>query len=158
VTTIADLARQAPQLSLGSDLEFLSRPEWSALRSAYALNFRAERSYSPTFMYRALAAGDVDVISAFSSDGRIVAQDLLVLDDPRHAIPAYDALILISPRRSADPVLRRALAPLIGAIPVERMREANLMVDRSTNPVTPGEAARFLAGRLGPKAAGPEPP
>jgi osmoprotectant transport system permease protein len=158
VTTIAELARQAPQLSFGSDLEFLSRPEWSALRGAYALNFRAERSYSPTFMYRALAAGDVDVISAFSSDGRIAAQDLLVLDDPRHAIPAYDALILISPRRSADPVLRRALAPLIGAIPVERMREANLMVDRSINPVTPGEAARFLAGRLGPKAAGPQPP
>ena len=158
VTTIADLAQHAPQLALGSDIEFLSRPEWSALRGAYALDFRSERSYSPTFMYRALAAGDVDVISAFSSDGRIAAQDLLVLADPRHAIPAYDALILVSPRRSADPVLRRALAPLIGAIPVERMREANLMVDRSTDPVVPREAARFLAALVSPEAAGAKPP
>jgi osmoprotectant transport system permease protein len=153
-STIADLAPRTPELALGSDLEFLSRPEWSALRDAYALNFRLERSYNPTFMYRALAAGDVDVISAFSSDGRIAAQNLIVLGDPRHAIPPYDAVILISPRRASDPLLRRALAPLVDAIPVERMREANLMVDRPTSPVSPGDAARFLAEGIDRKAAG----
>ena len=35
VRTIADLAPHAPQLTLGSDLEFLSRPEWAALRDTY---------------------------------------------------------------------------------------------------------------------------
>ena len=49
-------------------------------------------------MYRALADGEADVISAFSSDGRIAADDLVVLDDPKHAIPPYDAVVLISPR------------------------------------------------------------
>ena len=38
---IADLAVHAPQLTLGSDLEFLSRPEWTALERAYGLKFRA---------------------------------------------------------------------------------------------------------------------
>jgi osmoprotectant transport system permease protein len=145
VATIADLAPLTPRLKLGSDLEFLGRPEWATLRQAYGLSFAEEKSYNPTFMYRALADGGVDVISAFSSDGRIAADNLLVLSDVKHAIPAYDAVILISPLRRDDEVLRGALGPLIGAIPVERMRQANYMLDRDTDKATVQEAARFLA-------------
>src|SRR5262249_27648622 len=82
IATIADLAPQASRFSLGADLEFLARPEWAALKQAYGLKFADEKSYNPTFMYRALADGSVDVITAFSSDGRIAAQNLLVLGDP----------------------------------------------------------------------------
>ncbi|MBO0752619.1 MAG: ABC transporter permease/substrate-binding protein [Bradyrhizobiaceae bacterium] len=148
ITSIAGLASQASHLKLGSDLEFLGRPEWAALKRAYGLNFAEEKSYNPTFMYHAIADGSVDVISAFSSDGRIAADHLLVLDDPKRAIPAYDAVILISPRRRNDAVLRKALAPLIGAIPVERMRQANYMVDRDSGKATVREAARFLGAGL----------
>jgi osmoprotectant transport system permease protein len=148
IATIADLSPVAPRLTLGSDLEFLSRPEWAALKSAYGLAFAAEKSFSPTFMYRAIEDGSVDVISAFSSDGRIAADDLVVLTDVKHAIPAYDAVILISPKRRDDDVLRRTLAPLIGAIPVERIRQANFMVDRDTGKSSVDEAARFLASTI----------
>lgn len=149
VASIADLARQAPSLKLGSDLEFLSRPEWKAVAGAYGLRFAAQRAYQPTFMYRALAGGDVDVISAFSSDGRIAADGLRVLSDPKGAIPPYDAVVLIAPKRAGDAGLRRALAPLIGRIPVEAMRAANFSVDRDEGKAAPGEAARALAERLG---------
>jgi osmoprotectant transport system permease protein len=147
--TIADLAPRAPRLRLGADLEFLSRPEWAALKTAYGLAFAEEQSFSPTFMYRALEDGSVDVISAFSSDGRIAADHLVVLADIKHAIPAYDAVILMSPRRRHDEVLRRALMPLVGAITVERMREANYMVDRDTAKATVAQAARFLSDGIG---------
>jgi osmoprotectant transport system permease protein len=149
ITTIADLARHASELNFGTDLEFLSRPEWTTLRDAYGLGFKAQRSYTPTFMYRALDSQDVDVITAFSSDGRIAAQGLVVLTDPMHAIPAYDAVLLISPRRAKDPILTRALAPLIGKIAVEPMREANFMVDRDADKATPQDAARFLGHAAG---------
>jgi osmoprotectant transport system permease protein len=148
ITSIADLASKAPQLTLGSDLEFLSRPEWLALKTAYGLNFGGEKSYSPTFMYRALQTKAVDVISAFSSDGRIAANTLTVLTDPKGAAPSYDAVILIAPARANDAALLKALAPLIGAISVERMREANLRVDRDEAKATPKEAAAFLASGL----------
>ncbi len=144
IRSIADLARAAPGLTLGADLEFLGRPEWRGIAQAYHLRFARSRAYSPTFMYRALADGSVDVISAFSSDGRIASQDLIVLADPAHAIPSYDALILISPARAHDARLAAALSPLIGRIPVERMRAANLMVDRDANKLTPDAAARWL--------------
>ena len=145
IATIAELAPQTPHLKLGSDLEFLGRPEWTALKQAYSLSFAEEKSYNPTFMYRAIVDGSVDVISAFSSDGRIAADNLVVLPDVKRAIPAYDAVILISPRRRNDERLRAALAPLIGAIPVERMRQANYMLDRDSDKATARDAARFLA-------------
>jgi osmoprotectant transport system permease protein len=149
IVTVADLARHAGELNFGTDLEFLSRPEWTTLQAAYSLNFKTQRSYTPTFMYRALESGDVDVITAFSSDGRIAAQGLTVLADPMHAIPSYDAVLLLSPARAKDALLRRALSPLIGKIAVGPMREANFMVDRDTDKATPQEAARFLAGAAG---------
>jgi osmoprotectant transport system permease protein len=149
ITSIADLAAHASQLTLGSDFEFLSRPVWTSLRDAYGLNFKAERRYQPTFMYRAVTGGEADVISAFSSDGRIAADDLVVLSDPKQAIPPYDAVILVSPRRAADPRFLAALRPLIGAIPVETMRKANLSVDRDTDKATPEAAARALEATIG---------
>lgn len=147
IASIADLARMAPRLTLGSDLEFLDRPEWAAIRDAYGLRFAAMHAYAPSFMYRALMGGQADVISAFSSDGRIAAQDLVVLADPRHAVPAYDALLLAGRRGAADARFRAALAPLAGAVPVGRMRTANYMVDRDTDKKSPEEAARWLLPR-----------
>ncbi len=149
IASIADLAARAGTLTLGSDLEFLSRPEWTALRAAYGLAFHKETAYQPTFMYRALEGGEVDVISAFSSDGRIAADHLTVLADPRGALPPYDAVILISPRHAHDGRLRAALAPLIGSISVEAMRAANLSVDRDRDKRTPAQAARTLSRRAG---------
>jgi osmoprotectant transport system permease protein len=147
VKSLADLAPVSPQLTLGADLEFLSRPEWKAIRDAYGLRFTAERSFNPTFMYRAIVDGEADVISAFSSEGRLKALDFVTLADPKGAIPPYDAVILISPRGAGDPVLRRTLEPLTGRITVEHMRQANLMVDGQGR--SPAEAARWLAKASG---------
>ena len=148
VASIADLAREAPKLTLGSDLEFLSRPEWKAVESAYGLRFKAQHSYQPTFMYRALEGGEADVISAFSSDGRIAADKLVILTDPKAAIPPYDAVVLISPRRAGDRRLVDALKPLIGRITVGAMQAANYSVDRDAQKASPAEAAKALERQL----------
>ena len=149
IATLADLTLRAPALRLGADLEFLNRPEWARVRDAYGLRFADARAYNPTFMYRALANGQADVISAFSSDGRIAADRLTVLGDPRGAVPSYDALLLVSPAHARDARLLDALRPLIGAIPVAAMREANYLVDRDTDKREPDEAAGWLARRIG---------
>jgi len=148
IKSIDDLARSAPRLSLASDIEFLSRPEWRSVAAAYRLRFAEQRSYNPTFMYRAIADGSADVMSAFSSDGRIAALDLVTLADPRGALPSYDAIILLSPRAAKDGKMAAALTPLIGAIPIDRMRQANLMVDRDADKRTPAEAARWLVAGI----------
>ncbi len=149
VRTISDLARVAPRLAMGGDFEFFGRPEWEALRDTYRLAFRDRREYQSTFMYRAVADGAVDVISAFSSDGRIAALDLVVLEDDRQAIPPYDAVLLVAPARAEDQAFLASLRALVDAIPVETMREASLMVDREENKRSVREAAAFLAEEAG---------
>ena len=71
----------------------------------------------------------------------------MVLEDPKQVILPYDAIVLLSPRRAADETLRGALGPLLGAVPIELMREANQMVDRDDNKQSPAQAARWLAGK-----------
>jgi len=93
------------------------------------------------FMYPAVAAGDVDVIAAYTSDGRIAQHDLVVLADPKHAIPPYDAILLASPRRADDRAFVDALRPLVGAIDVALMREASL---RGNVGASSEDAARWL--------------
>jgi osmoprotectant transport system permease protein len=149
ITTLEDLAVAAPGLRLGADIEFLERPEWRAIRSAYGLRFARAQAYQPTFMYRALASGEADVISAFSSDGRVATDGLAVLGDPRRAIPGYDAILMVAPKRARDSRFTAALQPLINRIAVEAMREANAMVDRDERKASPEAAARWLAKRAG---------
>jgi osmoprotectant transport system permease protein len=144
ILTIEDLSRHAPRLVVGGDLEIFSRPEWRALVDSYGLSFAEQRTMQANFMYPAVVDGEVDVITAFSSDGWIALYDLVVLEDTRNAIPPYDAVILVSPIRAGDEALAHALAPLVGAIDVAAMREANLMVSRENGQATPEEAARWL--------------
>jgi osmoprotectant transport system permease protein len=126
---LGDLAPHAAQLSLGADYEFLSRREWTAVRTAYNLQFGRTASFDPALLYEAAARGEVDAISAFSSDGRIAAFDLVVLEDPAAALPSYDAMILLGPRVGDDPRVLCALGPLHDALPVDVIRRANLQVD-----------------------------
>ena len=113
VTSIADIVSMAPKLTIGGDPEFFERPEWTSVRDSYALRFGAHRNFSPTFMYNALKAGEVDVISAYTSDGRIVADNLIVLEDPNNAFPNYDAILLLSADNSENENLVSTLEPVL---------------------------------------------
>lgn len=131
VETLGELAREAPQLEIGADYEFLARPEWKALVDAYGFAFRTSRSMDPSLLYQAAATGQVDVISAFSTDGRIESFDLRVLRDERGVIPPYDAVVLVGPRLLRDqPALVAALARLDGKIDAMEMRKMNAAVDQ----------------------------
>ena len=142
---IADLASRAAGMSIAADYEFFSRPEWAGIRGAYGLTFKAQRTMQPDFMYAAVASGEVDVIAGYTSDGLIAKYDLVVLDDPKVAIPPYDAIMLLSPQRADDQALRQALQPLLGAIAIATIREANLRASSES----PDAVARWLAEKLG---------
>jgi osmoprotectant transport system permease protein len=149
IHSIADLARHAPTLSVAGDYEFFSRPEWAALRKAYGLSFREQRQMQPDFMYAAVASGDVDVIAGYTSDGLIAKYDLVTLDDPKHAVPPYDAIVLLAPKRAQDDKLQAALQPLLGRIDIADMREANLRASGNDADSSPTSVARWLWQRIG---------
>ncbi len=145
--TISDLVPVAPQLSIGSDYEFFIRTEWPALRDSYGLAFSELRTMDPTLMYEAVATGEVDVISAYSTDGRILAYDLQLLVDDREAIPPYDTIILTGSRLAREtPDVIDALRQLDGTIDAETMRAMNRQVDQEGEP--PAGVAGALVERL----------
>jgi osmoprotectant transport system permease protein len=149
IHSIADLASHAETMSIAADYEFFSRPEWAGLRNAYGLSFRAQRQMQPDFMYAAVASGEVDVIAGYTSDGLIAKYDLVVLDDPKHAIPPYDAIMLFAPKRGDDETLRSALTPLLGRIDIATMREANLRAAGGDGASSPEAVARWLWEKVG---------
>jgi osmoprotectant transport system permease protein len=145
VRRLSDLSPKAARLSAAADYEFWSRSEWADVKREYNLDFAEKRVMDPSLLYAAVAESQVDVISAYSSDGRIAAYDLVTLDDDRGAIPPYDAVVLVS-RSLSDrrPEVVKALAALEGTIDVLRMRAMNAAVDRDgESPAAVAEA--FLA-------------
>ncbi|KRR02713.1 ABC transporter permease [Bradyrhizobium jicamae] len=151
IRTIADLASRSANMTIAGDYEFFSRPEWTALRKAYGLSFRGQRQMQPDFMYAAVASGEVDVIAGYTSDGLIAKYDLITLGDVRHAIPPYDAIVLLSPKRADDDGLQKALAPLLGKIDIATMREANLRAAGNDAASSPDAVAQWLWEKVGKK-------
>ncbi|HLZ01566.1 MAG TPA: ABC transporter permease/substrate-binding protein [Bradyrhizobium sp.] len=148
IHSITDLASHAATLSIAGDYEFFSRSEWAALKQAYGLSFRTQRTMQPDFMYAAVASGEVDVIAGYTSDGLIAKYNLAVLDDPKHAIPPYDAIVLLSPKRAGDQALQAALKPLLGRVDIADMREANLRASSNGAASSPDAVARWLWDRI----------
>jgi len=149
IRSIGDLASHAATMSIAGDYEFFSRPEWASLQKTYGLSFRAQRTMQPDFMYAAVASGEVDVIAGYTSDGLITKYDLVVLEDSRHAIPPYDAVLLLSPKRARDQALQVALKPLLGRIDIADMREANLRANGNDAAASPEAVARWLWEKVG---------
>jgi osmoprotectant transport system permease protein len=147
LASLSDLAGLRPRLRAAADYEFWDRSEWASLRRVYGLDFAERRTMDPSLLYAAVGEGQVDVITAYTSDGRIAAYDLVTLDDDRGAIPPYDAIVLVGPRLVRErPEVVTALGALDGRIDVDRMRALNGAVDREGR--SPTEAAgAFLDGR-----------
>lgn len=128
---ISELAAAAADLRAGFPSEFMERPDgYPRLRRVYGLAFESVVDMDPAIMYEAVEKGEVDVISAFATDGRIEAYDLVLLEDDRHAFPPYFAAPVVSMNLLRQrPDLRGALEPLAGSIADSTMRRLNLQVD-----------------------------
>ncbi len=144
IQRISDLAARAPNLSIAGDYEFFGRPEWRTLTDGYKLNFSRTRPMEASLMYQAIGGGSVDVIAAFSTDGRLAGNDLFVLSDDRRAIPPYDAIVLASAalvKRRPEVVLR--LRALQGSVDEQRMRDLNSLALKPG--ITPEQVGAKLA-------------
>ena len=142
VTSITDLAGIGESMKAGGDLEFFGRLEWIRTNQIYGVDFDEKLIFDSSMMYGAVASGEVDVISAYTTDGRIAAYDLLILDDPNNAMLSYDAMLLSSDRITKRPGVMRVLARLANRLTDANMREANRMVDVDGLPVS--TAVAFL--------------
>jgi osmoprotectant transport system permease protein len=147
IATLSDLARH-PALRLGLSQEFIGRSDgWEGLKKAYGLPFATPRGLDHGLAYEALAAGQVDVIDAYSTDAKIEKYRLRVLVDDRNYFPRYDAVILHRldlPQRL--PGTWAALGALEGTISADRMVALNAEAELGGKTFA-AVAENFLRGR-----------
>ena len=154
--TLGDLARAAPTLSAGFTADFIGRADGlPALARVYGLRPKAVRPLAPAVKYQALAAGSVDVIDGYSTDGLLSRYDLVVLDDDRNVFPPYEAAAVVSPRLARTrPDAIAALSLLSGRLDVATLRSLNRRLEVDGDDVARVAAAALAelglaAGRAG---------
>ncbi len=97
VRTLSQCARAAPQLRLAAVPEFVARADaLPGLQKFYGgFKFKSVRTFDIGLQYEALARGDADVATVFTTDALIAANDLVVLSDDRRFWPPYNVVPVI---------------------------------------------------------------
>ncbi len=145
--TLSDLARASDRLIGGFTPDFIGRDDGlPGLTGAYGMRFRDVRSLLQAIKYEALAAGQVDVIDGYSTDGFIARYDLVVLEDDLGFFPAYEAAPLVGPELATTrPAAMVALTELAGRLDEATMRRLNQQLEVDQLPVRDVAAAALDA-------------
>lgn len=151
LTSLADLARHNGKLVIGAAPEVKKRTVGSVgLKDVYGVEFKEFKSLdsSGPLVKGALKKGDVDVANLFTTDTDIVAENWVVLTDPRNLIPGQHIVPLIADRK-ADSTVRKALARLGNALTTKDLTELNRLVDKDKK--DPEDVANDWAAQHGIK-------
>jgi osmoprotectant transport system permease protein len=156
--TISDLARVAPRLPAAFGHEFVERADGlPGLERLYGLRFASVRPMQHALKYAAAAAGEVEALDVYTTDGRLAVQDLVVLEDDRGFFPPYEAAPLVrGATLRRHPEIAAVLGDLAGVLDAARMQRLNfrLQEGKESEEAVARDALREL-GLLG-GAAGPE--
>jgi osmoprotectant transport system permease protein len=135
--TLSDLGRSSRSLRAGLTPDFIGRADGlPGIEKAYGIRFRSVRALLAAVKYQALAAGEVDVIDGYSTDGFIARYDLVVLEDDRGFFPPYEAAALISPAFAREvPGGVAALTELSGLLTENDLRLLNRRIEVDKVPI-----------------------
>nr|WP_071396888.1 osmoprotectant ABC transporter substrate-binding protein [Bacillus tuaregi] len=130
--SVSDLERLAPELRLGVDNSWLKRKGdgYDGFVQTYGFKFGETMPMQLGLVYQAVANDEMDVVLAYTSDGRIAAFDLKVLQDDQQFFPPYDtSLVARNDCLRNHPELTDIFQRLVGKINTEKMQELNYEAD-----------------------------
>ncbi|HEY1976284.1 MAG TPA: glycine betaine ABC transporter substrate-binding protein [Candidatus Baltobacteraceae bacterium] len=149
IATLSDLAAKASSLRLATIQEFLARADGlPGLQRAYGgFHFAQVRTYDIALKYQALLDGQADVASAFTTDGAIATNQLVVLRDDRHLWSPYNVAPVVRQQTLAAhakiAIVLDAVSPRITDAAAQHMNAAVESDHKDPADV----AAAFLAGK-----------
>jgi len=137
------------KLHAGFAHEFYGRSDgYPALLAAYDGLHISSRLIDPNLMYESIHRNLFDIISGYSTDGRIKTFQLRTLVDDKHAFPPYEASFLARQAILTQyPALQPTLELLSGSLTDSSMTELNYRVDCLHE--SPQEVARQFLHRSG---------
>ncbi|GAK07849.1 LOW QUALITY PROTEIN: substrate-binding region of ABC-type glycine betaine transport system [Geomicrobium sp. JCM 19038] len=131
VADMSDLESIAGELTLAHNANFGERTDGlMPMNERYGYDWGTTTQMDEGLMYDALRNEEVDVIAAFTTDGRIPAYDLEVIaDDLNFFPPYYAAPIVMNDTIEAHPEIEELLLELGPLLTEETMAELNAEVD-----------------------------
>lgn len=149
ISRISDLVPHQEGFRVGFSAEFLSRTDgYPGLAAAYGLKFGSVRAVEHGLIYQAIRDGQLDLVDAYSTDGKLLRYPLRVLEDDRAFFPPYHAAPVV---REATlkrwPRLREVLGALSFQISDEAMQKLNHEVE--TEGRSEAEVVRDFLARAG---------
>ncbi|MFN2321088.1 MAG: ABC transporter substrate-binding protein [Dermatophilaceae bacterium] len=142
LSSIADLADVADELSFGAPPEFETRPQGlSGLQETYGVEFSSFRPLTGQALVQALQNGQVDAANIFSTDPAIAVNDLVVLEDTEKLFGSQNMVPLV--RTEVADLVRDSLNAVSAALTTEKVTEMLRQTDvEQRNPEE--VAAEFL--------------
>lgn len=105
------------------------------LKRVYGITFKEEVGLDPGIRYTAIENGNVDLIDAFSTDGKIKEYDLVILEDDKQFFPPYYVMSILNDEAFENyPDAVEALRMLEGQISEDEMQEMNYLIDEEGLP------------------------
>lgn len=148
LVTFSDLLDHDQNLSFGATMEFVERDDGlPGLSALYGFEFGSVMDLDPGLMYTAVRSEDVDVISAFATDGRIPAYELGILEDDLNFFPPYFAAPLVRMDVLEQYPQLEILNQLHNMIDDETMANLNFQVDEQG--MTEDAVAREFLSSIG---------
>ncbi|WP_026858866.1 osmoprotectant ABC transporter substrate-binding protein [Jeotgalicoccus psychrophilus] len=130
--TTSDLADYTDEFAVGVDTSWFNRPGdgYPAFQEAYGFEFDNIRAMQISLVYEALNTGSLDLALGYTTDGRIPAYDLVVLEDDLQFFPPYDASPFATHEIIEEyPEIDDALSRLVGTVSTETMQNLNYRSD-----------------------------
>jgi osmoprotectant transport system permease protein len=94
--TYSDLAKVSQNLILGGTFEIFNRTDGIPnLKKVYGMSFKEEKAIDGILRYAAIINNEIDITTAFSTDGMLIEHKLVVLEDDKNFFPPYHAVPLI---------------------------------------------------------------
>jgi osmoprotectant transport system substrate-binding protein len=131
VSRISELEEFASEIVIGTDPEFAQREDGlPRIEEVYGFKFNNYQQGLATIMYEAIKQGDVEAVSAYTTDTRNELFNLRILEDDKNALPPYDAIVVVTEKfASENPDVVEIIKELDGRIDTDSMRELNYQYD-----------------------------
>jgi osmoprotectant transport system substrate-binding protein len=151
IKTYSDLATKAGELRLGAPAEFAEREDGiKGLKQTYSgYDFKEFKQLGTgPLRYDALKNGDVDVIMVSTTEPRIAADKLVILQDDKALYPIYNiAPVIRQDTLDANPKIADALNKLAPLLTSEVITGLNAQVDLDGK--EPADVARAFLQKSG---------
>ncbi|PRY34898.1 glycine betaine ABC transporter substrate-binding protein [Umezawaea tangerina] len=131
---MAALVRDSPDKGVFClETEFISRNDgFPGVAAAYGFDAKAVqvKTFGSGTIYTATSTGSCNFGEVFTTDGRILALDLVVLEDDKKFFPQYNATIVMRDEfAAAHPRIAKIMAPVVAKLDNETIRKLNAEVD-----------------------------